>query len=265
MAEPDDDLADAIRELTRTIDELRTELEDSRSRTPRRPLAPRPPTPRELLRLADEVAIPTLLAALESSVRTLEAVQRGLEIVRTEREVREQVDETTDRTRTRASDLRRTTLSQLDTVLAELQRAASDGSLPADEDARDLLTEARELRDEVDSRLQRAVGDVEDRNPETGTGGPIQIDIEQPDDADSDDDDAEEPTDERDPGVDVDAELETLKDRYTSDEQPDERDEDGSDAKDVADAKDAADAGDTEDTEDAADEDENGDQTGSNR
>jgi hypothetical protein len=41
MADHDDELVDAVRELTRTIDALRTELDGSR----RRPLL-RPPTPR---------------------------------------------------------------------------------------------------------------------------------------------------------------------------------------------------------------------------
>lgn len=217
MTDPDhddDDLAAAIRELTRTIEELQTELEGSSRRGPRFP-APRPPTPRELLRVADEVAIPALLATLESSVRTLEALQRGLEIVRTEREVRDRVDESTDRAGTRANEVRRATLSQLDTVLAELQRAATDGSLPADEDARELLVEARELRDEVDGRLRRA---VEGRD-ESDDDGPIRIDIDQPDGTTETDEDG----DEDDSSVDVDAELETLRDRYSeADEGTDE-------------------------------------------
>jgi hypothetical protein len=217
MADPDDDLADAVEELTRTIDELRTELRDTQRRPRRRSLAPRPPTPDELLRLADDVAIPALLAVLESSVRTLEALQRGLDIVRTERELRGRADETAGRTKTRADEVRRTTLSQLDTVLAELQRAASEGTLPADDDARELLSEARTLRDEVDSRLRRAVSDGT-RSSETGESadGPIRIDIDRPDD--SDENDPDDPTDEPETSVDVDAELETLKDRYAADE-----------------------------------------------
>ncbi|WP_425498446.1 DUF7547 family protein, partial [Natrinema soli] len=44
MADHDDELVDAVRELTRTIDALRTELDGPRRRPPLRP-----PTPRELL------------------------------------------------------------------------------------------------------------------------------------------------------------------------------------------------------------------------
>ncbi|WP_435552574.1 DUF7547 family protein, partial [Natrinema sp. CGMCC1.2065] len=64
MADHEDELVDAVRELTRTIDALRAELGESGPRRPRL----RPPTPRELLRATDEVAIPAALAVLETSV-----------------------------------------------------------------------------------------------------------------------------------------------------------------------------------------------------
>ncbi|NUB91987.1 hypothetical protein HT576_13280 [Haloterrigena sp. SYSU A121-1] len=217
MADPDDELAEAVRELTRTIEELRSELESTRRRPPFRPPAPRPPTPRELLAFTDEVAIPAAIAALETSVRALEGFQRALQLARTERDVR---DRTTEATRTageRADDLRRSTLSGLDAVLAELQRAASDGDLPADEGARELLSEARELRDDVDRRLRDAADDLERRS--TDATDAVRIDIEDGDPLDgSSDDDEPEP----DPGVDVDAELETLKDQYGRDDGADD-------------------------------------------
>ncbi|WP_265111415.1 MSCRAMM family adhesin SdrC [Halosolutus halophilus] len=228
----EDELAEAIRELARTIDELRSELDDSRRRSPIRPPAPRLPTPGDLLRLTDEVAVPALLAALEASVRTLEAFQRGLKIVRTEREVRDRVRDRTeiDDASDRAGELRRTTLSQLDTVLGELQRAVSEGALPADEEARDLLSEARELRDDVDRRLRGAGYSGTDR------GESIEIDIDSAEDDGDDgsiaDDDANSAVD-----VDVDAELETLKDQYSpADEDPGASDPDTTAADDGIDA-----------------------------
>lgn len=222
MVDHDDELAAAIRELTRTIDELRTELDDSHRRPPLRPPIPRPPSPGEFLRLTDEVAVPALLAALEASVRTLEAFQRGLKLVRTEREVRDQVRETAGATGTgasdRASELRKTTLSQLDTVLAELQRAVSEDALPADEEARDLLAEARELRDDVDTRLRNA-GRARDLGSDRNDGRKtIEIEIDEPGADEPDDVDFPEETADPNPSVDVDAELETLKDRYSSDD-----------------------------------------------
>ncbi|MFD1564673.1 hypothetical protein ACFR99_14115 [Haloarchaeobius amylolyticus] len=214
MTDRDDELVDAVRELTRTIEALRTELDEPRRR---RQLPLRPPTPREVLRLTDEVALPAALAVLEASVRTLEAFQRGLRIVRTEEVARDRTTAAAEATSDRASALRETTLSQLDTVLAELNRAVSEGSLPADEGARELLTEARELRDDVDARLREAT----DRGPQSSASEPsaatgITIDIE-----DGPPGDAEESSDENrddsDSAVDVDAELETLRDQYGAD------------------------------------------------
>ncbi|PCR89798.1 DUF7547 family protein [Natrinema ejinorense] len=208
MADQDDELVDAVRELARTIDALRTELEGSR---PRRRPPLRPPTPRELLRFTDDVALPATLAVLETSVRALEAFQRSLKLLRTEREARDRTTAAAETTSERATELRRTTLSQLDTVLAELQRAASGDGLPANEQARDLLEEARELRDDVDTRLRNAADREREATDQDRTTSErsVTIDIEEglPMDSGTDDDDA-------DPAVDVDAELETLRDRY---------------------------------------------------
>ncbi|AFO58609.1 MULTISPECIES: hypothetical protein [Natrinema] len=223
MADSDDELADAIRELARTIDALRDELEGPRSR--RRPPL-RPPTPRELLRFTDEVALPAALAVLETSVRALEAFQRGLNVVRTGQEARDRTEAATEATSERASELRRTTLSQLDSVLSELQRAASEGGLPADEEARDLLAEARELRDDVDSRLRDAA-ERESRSGPTAADSDrpaaergVTIDIEDgPPTEDGTDRAGDDP--DRDSAVDVDAELETLRDQYADDEDGD--------------------------------------------
>ncbi|ELY74602.1 DUF7547 family protein [Natrinema pallidum] len=237
MADSDDELADAIRELARTIDALREELEGPRSR--RRPPL-RPPTPRELLRFTDEVALPAALTVLETSVRALEAFQRSLNVVRTGQEARDRTEAATEATSERASELRRTTLSQLDSVLSELQRAASEGGLPADEEARDLLAEARELRDDVDSRLRDAA-ERESRSGPTAADSDrpaaergVTIDIEDGPLAEDGADRADDP--DRDSAVDVDAELETLRDQYADDEDGDsnaaassEGDADGSD------------------------------------
>ncbi|QCC57586.1 hypothetical protein NP511_03285 [Natrinema thermotolerans] len=209
MTDHEDELVDAVRELTRTIDALRAELDESGPRRPRL----RPPTPRELLRVTDEVAIPAALAVLETSVRALEAFQRGLQVVRTERAVRDRTETAAASTGEQADRLRQTTLSSLDTVLSELQRAASSGQLPADDEARDLLAEARDLRDDVDSRLRAAAEtdpEAADRDRSDGAGG-VTIDIEEGplDDGGRDGTDGDP-----DPAVDVDAELETLRDQY---------------------------------------------------
>ncbi|WP_222919237.1 hypothetical protein [Natrinema sp. SYSU A 869] len=257
MVDPDDELADAVRELTRTIDALRDELEGPRSR--RRPPL-RPPTPRELLRFTDEVALPAVLTVLETSVRTLEAFQRSLKVVRTGQEARDRTEAATEATSERANELRRTTLSQLDSVLSELQRAASEGGLPADEEARDLLAEARELRDDVDSRLRDAAQresriETTDSEPDrTASESGVTIDIEDGPvtDAETETDRADDEGN-RDSAVDVDAELETLRDQYVDDEDDDGGDSSEGDA-DRSDGDDSDDGAGADGTEHGSDE-----------
>ena len=207
MADRDADLEETLDELVRTLAALQDELE-----TRHRPRL-RPPTPGELLRFSDEVAIPTLLAILEANVRALEGLQKGIKLVRAEEDARARTGEAVDTTRSRANDLRRTTLSQLDAALVELQRAVGEGTLPSDQGARELIDEARELRDEVDRRLRDAGDSIDARESGART---IEIDdaVDAPDETETDDPPAD---------VDVDAELETLKDQYG----PDEEDEDG--------------------------------------
>lgn len=206
MVDHDDELLAAVRDLTRTIDDLQQELESTQRRSRFRPPTLRPPTPRELLAFTDEVALPATIAVLEASVRALEGFQRALALARTERDVRDRTTEATSATSKRASELRQTTLSQLDGVLARLQQAATDGTLPADEGARELLTEARELRDDVDSRLRDVGTDVEQRQADATDS--VRIDIQEGHPGKSGDSD--EPVSR----VDIDAELETLKDQY---------------------------------------------------
>ncbi|QFU83835.1 DUF7547 family protein [Natronorubrum aibiense] len=219
MVDHDDELLAAVRELTRTIEALQQDLESTQRRPRLRPSPLRPPTPRELLEFTDEVAIPATIAVLETSVRALEGFQRALALARTERDVRDRTTEATSATNERARELRQTTLSQLDGVLARLQQAARDGTLPADESARELLAEARELRDDIDSRLRDAGTDVDrqqiDRTESTDV---VRIDVQEgrPDDLQ----DGVAPDNRDDPAsrVDVDAELETLKEQYGDDE-----------------------------------------------
>ncbi|GAB3664160.1 DUF7547 family protein [Halopiger thermotolerans] len=241
MADQDDELSDAIRELTRTLEDLRRELEQSgrggrgraRDRGGWRPPL-RPPTPRELLAFADEVAVPAALTVLESSVRALEAFQRGLKLVRTERDVRDRTADAATASGERADRLRETTLERLDTALAELQRAALEGTLPADDEARSLLADARDLRDEVDARLREATSDAAATRTRTDAdSSAVEIDIEEgaPDgDGTNRDENATDGDDESasnadanananaNSNVDVDAELETLKDQYAADD-----------------------------------------------
>jgi len=223
MADRDDELAESVAELTETVAELQAELEAVQERRRQRPRL-RPPTPGELLRLADEVAIPTLVAILEANLRALEAFQRGIQLVRTDREVRDRSDAVADATRSRAEQLRRTTLDGLDTALVELQRAVGEGALPRDRRAQELIEEARGLREEVDERL-RAVED------EVAKDEAVEIDVadgrRDEEEADEDRGDAtDDDTANDEPSVDVDAELDTLRDRYAPEDEDDRTDSD---------------------------------------
>jgi small-conductance mechanosensitive channel len=171
---------------------------------------PRPPSPREFLEFADEVAIPATIAILEANIKLLEALQRAIRLADKERAVREGSKEARDR----ATDLGVETVDRLDSALSDLQRAIEDGPLPDDEDARDVLSEARSLRDRLDERVRDA---TEQADAARNGGSATEIDINSDEESEADEDVSadEVPDDEdEDPPVDVDSELEYLKDEY---------------------------------------------------
>ncbi|MFC7216397.1 hypothetical protein ACFQO4_20265 [Saliphagus sp. GCM10025334] len=228
-----DDLAEALRELSATLNALRDELEvDARSRdSRRRRFSLRPPTPGELARFGDEVAIPALIATLEANIRALEALRRGLKLARGQRAVRDAATDAADRTASRSSELRDTTLTHLDRALRELQDAVSGDAdevgIEVDDRTRTLLEDARRLRDDIDHRLAERVDRMEASESDAASQ-PYRIDIQSGDDnqrpagdqRSTRDEDGESdsgarlPEESTDSGVDVDAELETLRDRY---------------------------------------------------
>lgn len=210
----DDQLLRALEELTETLEELISSFPETR----REPTI-RPPTPADLLHFADEFAIPALVAILEANVRALEAFRRVLWLARTERDARERTREKTGAMTRRAQTVRQTTLTSLEAVLGELQQAVSEGSIPADSDARSLLEDARELRDEVDRRLRDVGRDGPSDRPQSGTSGPdVDVDSGNADvggrQIEIEDGDPDPELGTEDPLVDIDAELETLKDQY---------------------------------------------------
>lgn len=197
----DRDLATEVSELVRTLRDLERELRRSRRSGVRR-LVPRPS---ELRRFTSEVAIPGAILVLETNVRALRLLQRALRLP----------DENgTDEGRTladRAESVSRDTLSRLDDVLNELQDAYE--GRPNDEAARDLLEEARELRDEIDRRLSE--------RSEVGSGdAPSETD---PDGATAPDEGSAGGTDP--PEVDVDAELDAIKDELDDGDDADDGEE----------------------------------------
>lgn len=178
----DDDLEERVDELQRSLEELRREIEP---RPPRGPGGlPRPPTPGELVRFADKQAIPTAIAVLEANVRALELLQGALRLADSGRAAGEEAD----RTRRRAEDVSRRSLDRLDAVLEDLQEATRGDTLPEGGDARDILQEARDLREEIAERIGEAERDRErSRSRSRGSGaesegstadGGVEIDVE---------------------------------------------------------------------------------------
>mgnify|MGYP006283960325 CR=1 FL=1 len=164
----DEDLARLAADLARSLRDLQRELEPGRRRRLR------PPSPRELLRFTDEVAIPGAILILETNVRALRLLQRAIRLSDPDRGL---TDERDTAVRDRAVQLSRTTVRKLDDVLADVQDAME--GRPTDDDARRVLEEARSLRDEIDDRL--ADSETADADLDVESGGasvPVDVDAE---------------------------------------------------------------------------------------
>ena len=205
----DPDIGPLIADLVRTLQELEAEFE------PRTESGlPRPPSPRELMRFTSDVGIPAVILLLRTNIEALKLLQRALRLG----DGRAPTTGTGGaEVRQRAEELSRTTLSRLDGALADLQDAVE--GRPEDEDARELLDEARDLRSDVEEKLnERANGDPSALE-EVGESG------------------QEESVPEESVPVDVDAELRSIKDEFDG----------GPDGN--GDAEDGANAGDTDDSD----------------
>ena len=209
-------------ELTVLVEELSTTLEtlqgtfDEGSRDRRvGPRGPTPPSPRELLRFTEQYTIPTLVALLESGIRSLELLRATLRLLDGRG-----IEETSPAARERVESVGRTTLDRVDRVLSDLGSAVEGGE-PADPDARDLLSDARSLRDEIDRRLREAEADERSRTRERDWDGTARrtsgrvpaegrnIPVRSADRSDREADDGDGA--DGDVPVDVDAELESIR------------------------------------------------------
>jgi len=185
------DVQAQLDELTRALEALQAELE----RTPRRRSPfPHPPSMDELRRFTSEVAIPGLVFMLETNVRALKHLQRTLRLAEDAERAREGGSDVS----ARASRAGATALSRLEDALADVQNALE--GQPTDGEASDLLADARRLREEIQDQLEAAAPDEPGRD---GTGERTGSD-----DAES------EPG----PEVDVEAELNSIKDQMQDDE-----------------------------------------------
>jgi hypothetical protein len=266
----DEDLADLLDDLAATLSDLRRELDAreeaerrgptarererygyrpppaDRGRDPERdrrgdPSAPRPPSVGELLRFTDEYTIPTVIALLETTIRSLELL-RG--VIRLADPGRSAFDDGRDgRTaaeRIGASRLGRDALSTLDSALSDLGGTLTDADLPEDETSRSILEDARGLIAEIEARVDESErarrrtdgvsrpgrGGPSGRSSVDGGSDPVRIDVT---DAEAEGD-GDATGDDR-PRVDVEAELESIRREVRGE----------SDATDSADAADGSD------------------------
>ena len=164
-ASGDPDLRELVAELTQRLEELESELEPERRQ--------RPPTLSELSRFTSEVAIPGLILLLRTNIEALQLLRRTLRMAddRYDPDRGARVEDVRDR----AEQLGQSTLSGLDDALDEIQAALE--ARPEDDDARELLDQVRSLNEDVRDRLE-ASGADNDVDTE-GNGTAVDIDVEQ--------------------------------------------------------------------------------------
>jgi len=231
-----DELEDRLDELESTLTDLRRELREERRRTP-----PKPPSLSELLRFTEQYTIPTLIALLEATIQSLELLRRTLRLADPERAVREE----SETARRRLDSVGAEASGQLAGALAELRTALSETDLPENPESRRLVDDARELTSEIERRLRDAeqtVRDQQDRerrdraadrqpasqNRDRG----VMIDVTDAADSDSESGTAEAGDDDQDddsPQVDVESELESIKEELDRTKRAVEGDEDAND------------------------------------
>jgi hypothetical protein len=194
MSTPQDSLDERITDLEETLKEIRAELRPDRNGR----FGFRPPTPGEMLRLTREYAIPAAITTLEAQIRALELLAELLRAVDIGDKQTRSGSSATDR----AVDVGRTTLRGVRESLNRLEREMSSGGLPDDPAARDLLAEARGLQEDIDARLA-SLGDVDSADSQESAvrGGRegVQIDVE--------------------------SELETIKDQVDGEDEDDDADD----------------------------------------
>ena len=222
-----------------------------RTDSPRTPDLPRPPRLSELVRFTEQYTIPTVIALLETTIKSLKLVQGTLRLLDPERDAREVTGGTADR----LNDVRDGATEGLARSLSELRTALAEADLPEEAASRSIIEDARDLTAEIESRIEegrrradsardpdrRGRGESDRREGRRGRGesdrregrwgrddrdrrdGAVRIDVTDPDterrdrerDRSTDDgDDANSGTDDEvddAPEVDVESELDSIK------------------------------------------------------
>ena len=278
----DDDLEERLDELEDVLSELRRDLRET-ERDRRGP--PRPPRLSELVRFTERYTIPTVIALLETTIKSLELVQGTLRLADPERSL-DEAGSAADR----LGDVRDGASAGLARSLSELRTALSEADLPEEAASRSIIEDARDLTAEIETRIEegrreadaarrgrrdrldgrdddrrnddrrnddrrgetRRTTDANDGDADRG----IRIDVTDPDAdrADGSDGDAEanDPDDDPGPEVDVESELESIKRQFDDAEADEETpagetDADGDEADDDGADGDGADDENTDD------------------
>ncbi|EMA58903.1 hypothetical protein C470_11392 [Halorubrum distributum JCM 13561] len=272
----DDDLEERLDELEDVLGELRADLRET-ERDRRGP--PRPPRLSELVRFTEQYTIPTIIALLETTIKSLELLQGTLRLADPGRSVAEGAEGAGDR----LADVRDGATAGLSRSLSELRTALSEADLPEEAASRSIIADARDLTAEIESRIDEGRREADaardrrlgrdrdesrsDENPPRNEGGadrdddtdPVQIHVTDPDedaeDAASEGEAAEDADDP--PEVDVESELESIKRQIDGDEvEPDAgenapvEDDDAEGAVDEERNPDGADGADGDDSDD---------------
>jgi hypothetical protein len=199
-----DDIRPLLEELQETLSALQEEL-DGGGRAPRRP-----PSPAEFFRFTEEYTIPTLVALLETTIRSLELLGGVIRLLDPDQPLSRESPSTPERVTRGAT----TALSELRRALSEVDLSSED--LPPDGEARDVLEDARRLSAE----LERQLADAGATGGRTRGHGPVSIDVrEDGDDAGSAGNDGDGET-----SVDVESELASIREEVHDEEQNRETD-----------------------------------------
>ncbi|MGM0447796.1 MAG: DUF7547 family protein [Methanobacteriota archaeon] len=229
----DDDLEERLDELEDVLSELRADLrETERDRRG-------PPRLSELVRFTERYTIPTIIALLETTIKSLELLQGTLRLADPGRSVAEGAEGAGDR----LADVRDGATAGLSRSLSELRTALSEADLPDEAASRSIIADARDLTAEIESRIDegrseadaardRRLGrdrdrrrdDVsrtrsEGRSDRGDDASPVQIDVTDPSEGGDDGAEGEAAGDADDPPeVDVESELESIKRQIDGDE-----------------------------------------------
>lgn len=166
MSDDDEDVTALLSDLVGTLQDLETEVEPGTESG-----VPRPPTPEELLRFTSDVTIPAAILILKTNIEALKLLRRALRLA----EGRPTNASGGQAVRDRATELSQATLSRLDDALTDLQGAVE--GRPEDDQARELLAEARELRASLADQLAEEPG-VNGETTAEGTNVPVDVDAE---------------------------------------------------------------------------------------